>query len=203
MSISIKKLLERSDERIESYDNILSEAEKTFRELNSNNMQATLIQIEDFLDSNNIYAFDNWFEGIVWDGPNISRYWIDITLKYPYNLMPQPKAVERLIDMGVITTFKKSTEFEAIKVKKTSDLDPVTRKPKEEEKDIWLIKLKIPRRLIEDPMPNDTEEFDNLQNKEATAKAEAEESVDVEEELAGGGEDFGGVEEGGGDELEL
>lgn len=201
MTVNIKKLLERSDERIKSYDNILNEAEKTFRELNSGNIQATLIQIEDFLDSNNIYAFDNWFEGIIWDGPNISRYWIDLTLKYPYTLMPQPKAIERFIDMGVIASFKKSSEFIATDVQDSSDLNPVTRKPNEEENDIWLIKLKIPRRLIQDPMPNDTEEFDNMQNKQATAETEAEENVDTGEDL--GDEEMGGVEEGGGDELEL
>lgn len=200
MTINIKKMLERSKVRIDSYNNMLNESERTFRELNSQNMQATLIQFEDFLDSNNIYAFDNWFEGVIWDGPNLSRYWVEVVLKYPYELMPQPMAIERLIDMGVIVSFKEDTEFVPVDVQSPKDLDPLTRKPNEEEKQMWLVSLKIPRRLIEDPMPDDTEEFDNLQNKQATDQAETEESSEMEEEA---GEDLGGEGEISGDELEL
>ncbi len=99
--------------------------------------------------------------------------------------------------MGVIVSFKEDKESVPVDVQTPTDLDPLTRKPKEEEKQIWLVSLKIPRRLIEDPMPNDTEEFDNLQNRQATDQVE--ENPEVEEET---GEEVSG-EEVSDDELEL
>jgi hypothetical protein len=166
---TILKKIKESKRRSEKYDSLLlAESERTFRELNSKNMQATLIQVEDFFDSNNLYAFNNWFEGIVWDGPDISRHWIDITLKYPYELMPEPRAMNRFKEMGVKCKFEEDTISVAKKVKNPDDLDPTTRKPKEEEKKIWLVILRIPRHLVDDPLPNETEEPDTVQNIEAT-----------------------------------
>ena len=192
--------LVESSKRIRVYDSILSESERTFRELNSRNMQATLIQIEDFFDSNNLYAFNNWFEGLVWDGPNVDRYWIELTLQYPFELMPEPRAMLRFGEMGVTYDFEQTTVKVPIKVKNPNDLDPMTRKPKEEEKKRWLVTLRIPRHLIEDPMPDETQEVDTVQNIEAS-KEEGIESTesDAEEGVESGLE----VEEGGGDDLEL
>ena len=192
--------LVESSKRIRVYDSILSESERTFRELNSRNMQATLIQIEDFFDSNNLYAFNKWFEGLVWDGPNVDRYWIELTLQYPFELMPEPRAMLRFGEMGVTYDFEQTTVKVPIKVKNPNDLDPMTRKPKEEEKKIWLVTIRIPRHLSEDPMPDETQEVDTVQNIEAS-KEEGIESTesDAEEGVESGLE----VEEGGGDDLEL
>jgi len=192
----IRHHLVESKKRITAYNKVLNEAERTFRELNSRNMQATLIQIEDFFDSNNLYAFNNWFEGVIWDGPNVNRYWVELTLQYPFKLMPEPRAMARFAEMGVKYKFVETTIMTAVEIKKPDDLNPVTRKPKEKEEHIWLITLKIPRHLIEDPMPDDTEEVDTVQNIEASQdNNETQES----EEISGGP----GEEEPGGNDLEL
>lgn len=200
----IHQHLVESKHRITAYDNVLTEMERSFRELNSKNMQATLIQIEDFFDSNNLYAFNNWFEGVIWDGPDVDRYWVELTLQYPYELMPEPTAMNRFAEMGVKYDYVESVVMKAVDVKTPDDLDPVTRKPKEEENHIWLVTLKIPRHLIEDPMADDTEEVDTVQNIEASQEAE-EESAEAPVEEMGGEEDLGGEEGGdiGGDDLEL
>lgn len=163
----LHRLLVESRSRIKAYDKMINEAERTFRELNSRNMQATLIQIEDFFDSNNLYAFNNWFEGLVWDGPNIDRHWVEITLQYPHTLMPEPRAMLRFVEMGVKYDFEETVVSVPKKVKTPDDLDSMTRKPKEEEQKIWLVTLRIPRHLIEDPMPDETQEVDTVQNIEA------------------------------------
>lgn len=193
--------LVESRNRIKEYDKILNEAEKTFRDLNSRNMIATLIQIEDFFDSNHLYAFNNWIEGVIWDGPDVSRHWIEITLQYPATLMPEPKGILRFHEMGVKYDFKKSTVLVPMKVKSPDDLDSMTRKPKEEEQDIWLVTLTIPRHLIEDPLPDDTQEVDTVQNIEATEEEGVEEGSEgageeIEEPATEGGEE-------GGEDLEL
>jgi len=199
----IHQLLVESKQRISKYDDMLNEAERTFRELNSRNMQATLIQIEDFFDSNNLYAFNNWFEGIVWDGPNITKYWIELTLKYTYESMPEPVAMNRFSEMGVQYDFVDTIIMKSKKVQNPDDLDPVTRKPKEEKERIWLVSLKIPRHLVEDPMPDDSEDVDNVQNLEATANAEEEAKGNPDMEEADDMTADDGASDEGGDELDL
>ena len=201
---NLHRHLVESKKRIFAYDQVLNEAERTFRELNSRNMQATLIQIEDFFDSNNLYAFNNWFEGVIWDGPDVDRYWVEITLQYPYTLMPEPTAMNRFGEMGVKYKFVDTVIKKAIDVKNPDDLDPVTRKPKEEDEHIWLVTLKIPRHLIDDPMPNDTEEVDTVQNIEASKEAEdASAEAPVDEEMDDMDSDDTGGDDLRGDDLEL
>lgn len=197
--IKLHQYLVESKKRITAYNRVLNEVERTFRELNSQNIQATLIQIEDFFDTNNLYAFNNWFEGNIWDGPNVNRYWIEITLQYSEGLMPEPRGLARFAEMGVKYKFIETTIMTPMKVEKPDDLDPATRKPKEKKEKIWLITLKIPRYLIEDPMPNDSEEADTIQNIEATKEAENEDmdEEDMDEE------DMDDEEKSGGDDLEL
>lgn len=132
----LRALLIESKNRSKTYNTKILEVEKSFRELDSGNNQATLIQFEDYLDNNHLYAFKNWIEGVVWDGPNVRRYWIDVTLKYPRVIMPDPRGAMRLVNSGAIITFKEDTEIVSVKPEKNDDLDPLTRKPKEKEEEI-------------------------------------------------------------------
>ncbi len=189
---SASALLEDSDDRLMKYRTTITETEKSFRELNSENMQGTLIQIEDYFDNNHLYAFANWIDGVVWDGPIVKRYWISITLKYDYENMPDPQGALRLVSSGATVTFKESVEYVSIKVEQPDDLDPMTRKPKEEEKDIWLITIKVPRRFIEAAI----EDY-----KEMEPGAEQDQEATPEEEAAT--EEETPVEAGSEEELEL
>ena len=190
----LRGLLEGSKHRIQTYTKKISESEKSFRELNSTNIQATLIQFEDYLDNNHLYAFENWIDGVIWDGPNVRRYWIDITLKYPYKMMPDPRGAMRLVTSGAKITYKEDTEIVSIKPEKSDDLDPMTRKPKEVEEDIWLINILVPRRFIEDAI----DDYDELEPEAAGQEDEPE--APEEDEFA---EDEFGDEEFDEEELEL
>ena len=190
----LNSLMEDSNKRLKKYNSVISEAEKSFRKLNSENMQGTLIQIEDYLDSNHLYAFDNWIDGVIWDGPNVKRYWVQFTLKYPYNKMPNPRGALRLVNTGATVSYEQSKEFVSVKVQTPDDLDPATRKPREEEEDIWLVTICVPRRFIESAI----DEYEELE----PTDAEEEPTDEVPEEEAG--EEH--VEEtplGGEEELEL
>lgn len=195
MSTQILEEQVRSTERrIKTYKKLINEAEKSFRQLNAQNMQGTLIQFEDFLDSSHLYAFRNWIDGVIWDGPNVKRYWVTVILKYPYDKMPEPKGGMRLVNMGAYISYKLSTETVPKKVDGPDDLDPITRKPKEEERDIWLIEICVPRRFIQDAI-DDEEEMEPEQPE--TGEDEIEEPEEGEEELGGALE--GAAEEGGGE----
>lgn len=174
-------------------------SEKSFRELDSGNMQAALIQFEDYLDNNHLYAFKNWINGIVWDGPNITRYWVDVTLKYPYDLMPEPRGGLRLTQMGAKITFTLSTERVPKKVEHPDDLDPSSRKPKEETKEIWLVNIRVPRRAIQDVEEDEYDEIDNSNPTEDTDEEEqsSESSIDQEQDFEDNSGDLDNAIDGG------
>jgi hypothetical protein len=123
----------------------------------STSLTDVLIQMEDFIDSLDIYVFKNWFEGEVVDGPEIRRYWVSMTLKYDYEQMPDPAGAERLIRHGVKVTYRRAKEETAVEIESPDDYEPATRKPKMEQKDIWLLEVQIPRRFIEELDDSDLE----------------------------------------------
>jgi hypothetical protein len=119
------------------------------------------IQVEGFLDDLNIYAYPNWFDGQIVGGPNISRYWVQILLKYPYKSMPDPNAAKVLAKVGVKCKFIKDTQKVPVKVEDRMDYRPGTKKPKLKEEKIWIIELKIPRRFLDEAELEDLEVVDD------------------------------------------
>lgn len=92
-----------------------------------------LLEVEDVLDSLDIYVFKNWILGEVIDGPRIKRYWVTVTLQYDHKKMPDPRAGLRLLKHGILVSFEKG-ELEAM--------------PNTPAEPIWLVKLEVPRRLL-------------------------------------------------------
>jgi hypothetical protein len=122
----------------------------------SDSLTDVLIQMEDFLDSLDLYVFKNWFDGEVVDGPNVRRYWVSMTLKFAYKDMPDPAGAERLLQHGAKVSFRKAKEEVAVEVNEPSDLQP-NKKPQMKEEDIWLVDIQIPRRFIEELDDSDLE----------------------------------------------
>lgn len=135
--------------------------ESLFKRLTgSDSLTDVLIQMEDFMDSLDLYIYKNWFEGEIVQGPDIARYWVSMVLKYPYEMMPDPLGAERLVHHGVKVTYRKDTEEVPVQVRTPEDLD-VNRKPKMTEKKIWFIDIKMPRRFIEELDDSDLEMHDD------------------------------------------
>ena len=113
-----------------------------------------LIEFEEVLDNLNLYAYKNWEYGEVIAGPEVSKYWITVTLMYPYKLMPDPDAALRLTKHGARVFYSKDTFMEPIKVVTPDDLQPVDqtgkRKPKRIKKPIWLVTIEMPRQFVDD-----------------------------------------------------
>ena len=66
-----------------------------------------LLEIEGMLDKLDMYVFENWIEGEIVDGPNVSKYWIDLTLMYKREQMPDPEAITRLTEHNIKVFYKK------------------------------------------------------------------------------------------------
>jgi hypothetical protein len=136
-------------------------SEQLYQKLeNSESLVDVLIQMEDFLDSLDLYVFKNWIDGEVVVGPEIRRHWVSMTLKYEYEAMPDPAGAERLIQHGAKVEFKKETENRPVEVESPEDLDQ-HKKPKIKQEKIWLIEIKIPRRFIEELDDSDIEALDS------------------------------------------
>ena len=88
-----------------------------------------LLEFENMLDEQGMYAYENWKLGEVAQGPKLSRYWLNVTLLYPYLKMPNPKAALRLTNIGCDVKFKKATLKTPMTVKTQDDLDS-NKKPK-------------------------------------------------------------------------
>lgn len=96
-----------------------------------------LIQMEDVLDSLDIYVFTNWMKGEIVEGPVVRRYWFDITLRYEMDDMPDPRGAMRLIKHGVRVDYNKAT------IATNEGEEPA-------EPTHWEIKISVPKRLVSD-----------------------------------------------------
>lgn len=118
----------------------------------------TLMDVERVLDNLNMYAYQNWIEGEVVEGPHIDRYWVTITLMYPYKLMPDPSGATRLTDNGCKVYYAKDELVTAAKLIEPDDSEkadgPDGRRPgqnraKKLVRPIWLVTLEIPRKFMD------------------------------------------------------
>lgn len=114
-----------------------------------------LIEFEEVLDNLHIYAYKNWEYGEVIAGPDVSRYWITVTLMYPEMMMPDPDAALRLIKHGAKVYYSKDELEEPVKITKPEDLedpDPKTgkRKPKRKKSKVWLVTIEMPRDFVDE-----------------------------------------------------
>lgn len=117
----------------------------------SPNLLDILIQMEDVLDTMDVYVFKNWLKGEVVEGPIVRRYWLDMTLRYPFRNpdgssgMPDPRAALRLLKHNVRVDYQKARyETEKFGEGVIEEVD------ENETGDdlVWLLKVSIPRRLV-------------------------------------------------------
>lgn len=111
-----------------------------------------LIQMEDILDSMDVYVFKNWLKGEIVEGPVVRRYWLDMSLLYPFDPkskdhgMPDPAAALRLLKHGVRVDYSRARYDDS-----GTDAEPIEENEEIEEGDpklAWLLRISIPRRLV-------------------------------------------------------
>ena len=109
-----------------------------------------MISIEDYLDKNNLYVFKNWIDGELVDGPYVEPYWVKVTFKWDYEKMPDPAGAARLLPHGTKVFFKKDYQNVPQPIKKPSDYEPGTHKPKIKKERVWIVEMLIPRRFLDE-----------------------------------------------------
>jgi len=118
--------------------------------MTSDGTMSVLLDFERVLDDLDIYAFKNWELGELVQGPDIGRYSTSCIFMWPYKLMPDPRAVKRLLAVGCDVDWIKTEIKVPVEVKNYDDLVPGTNYPKGAKRQVWLVKITIPMELMDD-----------------------------------------------------
>lgn len=110
----------------------------------------TLMDMERVIDELDLYTFANWKRGELVEGPVYEKYFVTATFMWPYKFMPDPRAAERLSDYGCEVSYKKDHLEYPVKIKQTSDYVPGTHFPEKKRAPIWLVKIVMPKTLMQE-----------------------------------------------------
>ena len=116
----------------------------------SNNSLNILKDFERVLDELDLYVYENWIDGELIEGPEESRYYITCKFMWPEKDMPNPKGGMRLLDYGCRVFFEKDEMSEVRKIKTPDDIRPGTKKGKIDHKAIWIVEIRMPKKLMFD-----------------------------------------------------
>ena len=134
--------------KIELYD-VLDNTKNIYL---SNNALENLLDFERVLDKLDLYVFENWDRGELVEGPIHSRYFVECSFMWSRKLMPNPLGAKRLLDYDITVTYKKSKLTKPIKDLETYPKKSLGQETKQEiktqEMPIWIVTIKIPRKLM-------------------------------------------------------
>ena len=110
----------------------------------------TLLDFERVLDEADVYAYRNWINGELVQGPEIGRYSCTCTFMWPYKLMPDPRATVRLANVGCNVKLLKGQIEVPVAVTSYEDFQSGSRYPKMHENQVWFMQIEIPFELMDD-----------------------------------------------------
>lgn len=116
----------------------------------SNTAFNVLKDFERVLDELDLYVYKNWEDGELAAGPEISRHWVSAKFFWPEEKMPDPMGGKRLLDYDCKVLYEKSFIVKPIQVLDQDDYRPGTKKGKLERKPIWIVEIRIPKKLLSD-----------------------------------------------------
>ncbi|NDG30401.1 hypothetical protein EB118_10050 [bacterium] len=117
---------------------------------NNNSSLAVLKDFERVLDEMDIYVYKNWLDGEILSGPKISRHWVYAEFMWPKNKMPDPDGARRLKEIGCKIKYTRDEIIEPRKIRTPDDFRPGTKKGKLDTKEIWVVKILMPKKLVFD-----------------------------------------------------
>jgi len=112
-----------------------------------------LTSFEKFLDDSNLYVYRGWLDGVIVEGPNVSKYWVEITLMFDGASMPDPRGAKLFERHGVKVSVKKTYQDRSIeKPRSQNDMQTIRAgvlKPAVEKVPVILYKFVVPRQLLD------------------------------------------------------
>ena len=116
----------------------------------SNNLLEILSDFERVLDNLDMYAYLNWGNGELVEGPVSSRHWVSAKFMWPKKLTPDPAFLNRLSNNGIDFDVKTDSFERSIHVKNHDDFKPGTFYPKQVKHPVWVIEIWIPKFMIQE-----------------------------------------------------
>ena len=110
----------------------------------------TLLDFERVIDELDLYAFDNWKQGELVEGPIHEKYFVKCTFMWPDSKMPDPRGAKRLSEYDCEVTYKQDTFEHPKQVKTPNDFKPGTKVPRMIQSPVWLVDIVIPKKLMTD-----------------------------------------------------
>lgn len=124
---------------------------KNLQTLSENNSAFKVLKdFERVLDELDVYVFKNWSEGELVAGPKVSRYTVECSFMWPRDEPPEPEAARRLTEYGCNVSYIKENILIPRKIKEPGDYRPGTKKGKIDAHPIWLVKIAMPKKLMQD-----------------------------------------------------
>jgi len=110
----------------------------------------TIMDFERVLDELDLYVFKNWKAGELVEGPVYEKYFVTCTFMWPHKLMPDPRGGQRLLDYKCEVYYSKDKLKYPVKIKNPDDFEAGTKMPKIKVAPIWLVKIVMPKRLMQE-----------------------------------------------------
>lgn len=124
---------------------------KNLQTLSENNSAFKVLKdFERVVDELNIYVFDNWLDGELFEGPHVDRYTVKCSFMWPRDKAPDPQGGKRLVDYGCKVIYKKENVLMPRKIKDPGDFRPGTRKGKIDAYPVWIVEITMPKKLMQD-----------------------------------------------------
>jgi hypothetical protein len=154
----------------------------------SNTAFNVLKDFERVLDELDLYVYKNWEDGELAAGPEISRHWVSAKFFWPEEKMPDPMGGKRLLDYDCKVLYEKSFIVKPIQVLDTDDYRPGTKKGKLERTPIWIVEIRIPKKLLSDIYGSVLDDLD-VQEQETANEQPQEEPPEMQDQAAPGAGD--------------
>ncbi len=130
------------------------------RVYDSNSSFQVLKDFERVLDELDLYVYDNWIDGELASGPHISRHWVTCRFFWKQEDMPDPMGGKRLLDYDCKVGYIKSGIVKPRRIRTQDDIRPGTKKGKLDNEPIWIVEIKMPKKLIADIWSGYQEKYD-------------------------------------------
>ena len=124
---------------------------------NDNTLLDMLMEFEKTLDELDMYAFKNWDQGEILEGPSIGRHYVNVKLMYPSKKMPDPEGAKRLLARDCLVKYSKDSLESPRRVLAFDDVKVEVRPdggqrftPKTETESVWVVDIKMPRRYVDE-----------------------------------------------------
>lgn len=139
---------------------------KNLQTLSENNSAFKVLKdFERVIDELDVYVFKNWLDGELVEGPYVDRYDVTCKFMWPRDQAPDPKGGKRLVDYGCKVVYIKDNILMPRKIKDPGDFRPGTKKGKIDAYPVWIVKITMPKKLMQDV-------FIGKENKETNRMAE-------------------------------